>query len=525
MPNLPRTVVVLCLAAIPLLAGLQCNELEPGLRAGTCMRDITPVSQSLAAAYESAFGQPAVVNHTDPVYMAGFGNNRRATGYNDRLWARGTVLDGPGGRIAIVALDVVGYSNGEIETIRGLLSADSAIDYLVVHSTHQHEGPDTMGIWGANPLISGIDFGYLDFVNDAVASCVDEAVENLEIARVRYATAFGEGLSMGLDPEDDGLGVADTKVLAGDSQLAPATAGRIVDPLLSAMQIRKRSHPFETMATLVNFASHPEAMGSGNTLVTSDFPHYVRERIESQLGGMAIWISGDLGVLQGPLHIDVLDPDTGGAAVRRSFRFAEVHGTQLADRVVEKLAGLTPLGDSTPEISFATVRPVAVPLANPFFRLFIAVGVLNTRSTSLYTDGLPVSGLDHPLPPPGDWIPQATGEDLHTEVGAFRIGEASFGVLPTELDPQIGNAYREEMQGAAHKFLIGLGNDEIGYQLPASKWNDSCHACASFIVADAEDQCPLYPDIDCNTVFENNVGPEVDPRISGEMIPLLRQLH
>ena len=66
---------------------------DGSLSVGTCTRDVTPISPGLASAYESAFGVPAVVNHSDPVYMAGFGNDRQATGYNDRLWARGVVLD------------------------------------------------------------------------------------------------------------------------------------------------------------------------------------------------------------------------------------------------------------------------------------------------------------------------------------------------------------------------------------------------------------------------------------------------
>ena len=74
-----------------------------------------------------------------------------------------------------MSLDVVGYLNGEVDTIRSLISPASGVDYVVVHSTHQHEGPDTIGIWGPDSLTTGIDFGYLDFVNATVADCIDEA--------------------------------------------------------------------------------------------------------------------------------------------------------------------------------------------------------------------------------------------------------------------------------------------------------------------------------------------------------------
>ncbi|HEM45789.1 MAG TPA: hypothetical protein ENO23_01970, partial [Alphaproteobacteria bacterium] len=301
--------VAIAVSAVALV-GFQCPPGgSPIARVGVCEVDITPITPSLTDEYEAAFGGTAVVNHTDPVYLAGFGNDRQATGYNDRLWARGIVVDGIGGRIAIVALDVVGYFNAEIQTIRALVDPASAVDYLVVHSTHQHEGPDTIGIWGPDAVTPGTDPGYLDFVNQSVADCVDSAAASLQPARIKFATTDSAGLSLGLDAEDDGFGVADGKVLVDDDLLAPATDGRIVDPRLAIMQATRLGPPYEVLATVVNFASHPESLGSNNTIVTSDFPHYAREAIEAAEGGTAIWVSADLGVLQGPLDIDVLDPD------------------------------------------------------------------------------------------------------------------------------------------------------------------------------------------------------------------------
>ncbi len=521
-PSCSGPALLLVLAAVALAAPTAASA-GGSLEVGTCVRDITPVSPSLQAAYQAAFGHAAAVNHTDPVFLAGFGNDRQATGYHDRLWARGVVLDRKDERVAIVALDVVGYFKNEIDTIRGLVSPSSQIDFVLVASTHQHEGPDTLGIWGPDELTTGIDYGYLDFVNATVADCIDEAAANLEKARVYYATTTSAGLSLGLDPEDDGFGVSDGKVLAGDAALAPATQGRIVDPTIAIMQLtRRQGSSLDVLATLVNFGSHPESLGSTNTLVTADFPHYVRERIEAEYGGLAIWLAGDLGVLQGPLDIDVQDPVTGMPAPRRTFRFAEVHGTQLAERAVGAMNAVrlkkgkpSPSnGSPAPEIAHSTVDPVAVQLDNPFFRLFIALGVLDTRR-SLYTNGVPDASVGS-LPPPFDAIPQALGEDLHTEVSAVRIGDGAIAVIPDELDPQIGAGYRQmlvDATGADHTFISGLANDEIGYQVPYAKWDDSCHACAGFIIAGLPQFCPVQP-FDCNTVFQNNVGQQVDPSIS-----------
>jgi hypothetical protein len=508
--------------AVALLAATAVRAHAAGLEVGTCARDITPITPALAAAYTAAFGTPAVVNHTDPVWMAGFGNGRDALGYHDRLWARGIVIDGKGGRIAIVTLDLVGYFANEIATARAMISPSSAIDYAVVTSTHQHEGPDTLGLWGPDQLTTGIDFGYLDFVNAAIADCIDEAAASLQKARVKFATTNTAGVSLGLDPEDDGFGVADGKVLAGDAALAPATGGRIVDPTLALMQFSTRGAPHAVIATLANFASHPESLGSTNRQITADFPFAARERLEAEYGGLAIWVSGDLGVLQGPLDIDVQDPLTNAPATRRTFRFAEVLGEALADRAIPALDA-EKKGSPSARIEFASANPVAVPLDNPFFRFFVAIGVLNQRR-SLFTNGVADPSVGFPFPPPFDPIPQALGSDIHTEVGALRIGDASVALVPTELDPQIGAGYRARMRRADHTFIFGLANDHIGYQVPFAKWDDSCHACAPFILAGVPQFCPVQP-IDCNTVFENNVGQQVDPSITNALNPLIDALH
>src|SRR6185295_2514111 len=144
---------------------------------------------------------------------------------------------------------------------------------------------------------------------------------------------------------------------------------------------------------------------------------------EAKYGGLAIWLSGDLGVLQGPLDIDVLDPNTNAAAPRRTFRFAEVHGTQVANRAITAIdavrldpsgAPRAKNGDPAPRIAFSNVDPVAVRLDNPFFRFFIAIGVIDARR-QLFTDGAPDPSIGT-LPPPADFLPAAAGEDLHTEV-------------------------------------------------------------------------------------------------------------
>ena len=59
---------------------------------------------------------------------------------------------------------------------------------------------------------------------------------------------------------------------------------RVIDDTLVAMQAIAQDG--RTLGTVVNWSSHPEALG-GNTLVTSDFPHFLRARMEGGSAGPA----------------------------------------------------------------------------------------------------------------------------------------------------------------------------------------------------------------------------------------------
>jgi hypothetical protein len=473
------------------------------LRAAACTRVITPV-----------VGE----NHSDPIYMAGFGNDRQATGVHDDLWARGYVLQNASKKIAVVTLDVIGYFNNEIVTARGLPPvAGLGFDAIVVTSTHQHEGPDTMGLWGPDETTSGVDLGYLDFVNATIAECIADADGRLEPAEMRFATGSTVGTS--LPPYTDL--VADGHVLQeltipgyafeppqDEDVFVQGDPGEIINPSVPALQIRNAVSD-AVIATVVNFASHPESLGSSNTLITSDFPHFMRGALEARYGGVAIYQSADLGVLQGPLDVDVTDPLTGQPAPRRTFRFAEVMGELLAERAAAALDGVA-TWQPNPAIDARSSGPVLVRIENPFFILAAGFGVFGRRPTNVRDEE----------------NRRATG----SEVGALRIGPAQFAVTPNELDPQIGDHYRALMTGADHRWVLGLGNDEIGYQMPAAKFNPSCHECAVYVAIGNEDNCPialeLGPEaVDCSTVFFNNIGPRADGQLQGHMETLLGELN
>src|ERR1043165_2133996 len=57
-----------------------------------------------------------------PVYIAGFGHNRKATGVADSLFSRAVVLSDGQKKVAFAAIDVVGFFHANVENLRRKLS-------------------------------------------------------------------------------------------------------------------------------------------------------------------------------------------------------------------------------------------------------------------------------------------------------------------------------------------------------------------------------------------------------------------
>src|SRR6185295_2367964 len=119
-----RIVLLVALAALTSSARAE----NAALRAGFAAVDITP----------DVHGQ-------GKIYLAGYSMNRRATGVHDPLFARTVVLAGGNEKIAISCVDLVGLQYPQVKAIRARLLG---FKYVLVSSTHNHEGPDCIGIWG-----------------------------------------------------------------------------------------------------------------------------------------------------------------------------------------------------------------------------------------------------------------------------------------------------------------------------------------------------------------------------------------
>jgi len=387
----------------------------------------------------------------DPVWMAGFSNARAANGVHDDLWARTMVIDDGRTRIAIVALDIIGFMNNSVVDVRARISESAGVKYTIIASNHPHEGPDLLGLWGETPFKSGVNPKYLEFVKQQIVQSVEAAVANMKPARLEISEDLTGALPLVKDTRDPQV---------YDSGL------RIIKAI--------NSKNGNTLGSLIAWADHPETLWSRNLLITSDFPHYVRQFVEKGvfkgdslvkpgIGGVAVYINGALGGLM-TTHpsISVKDPVTGKEFKEPTFGKAEAQGKQVALLVLNAMDNPAERIDSA-SISLV-VRSVILPIKNKFFRLGTASGVLDRGMVG--------------------WM------NMRSELSVFNIGPLSFATIPGEVYPEIINGGVEapegqdfktepievppvrDMMAGKYKFVFGLANDEIGYIIPKSQWDE-----------------------------------------------------
>ena len=436
-----RRLAAICLAAALVLTARTATADQPQLKVAVGEIDITP-----------KFGPGA-----RPIWLSGYGQNRRATSIHDPLLARAVILEAGQQRIALVSVDLLGLQLPAVQAMRKELG--SAVDYLVVSSTHNHEGPDTVGIWGPNPLTCGVDPDYISLVVGRVAQLVKQLCTQTTPAVAEY-------------------GVAQDDSLLGDSRLP-----KVFDGVLRVLRFRSADDPQQTLGVLVQWNCHPEAMGRQNTELTADFVGYTVEALEKRVAAPVAYFTGAVGGLMAPPGGRFQD-EQGQDLPRGHFRYTETYGRAVAELAEKALSAARPIR-LTDEAGFVvSTKPIAVPLVNPIYRMAKALGVIRR-------DGRVWTGDFEKLGPIR--IAEQRGEvsAVETEVAYLRLGELHVACIPGEVYPELvyGEIQQPVEPGAdfpdapleepivkilpGEKILIlGLANDEIGYILPKRQWDE-----------------------------------------------------
>jgi len=427
----------------------------------------------------------------DAFWIAGMSNAKPAQGVHDDVWSRVMVLDDGKSRIAMISMDAIGFLHGDVIDIRNRIPEELGIDYTLLSSTHTHESNDLIGIWGENMFNSGVNPEIMEYVKAQTVAAVVEATKNLRPAKL----VFAEDLS------------------GKDAAFMKDTRKPIVKaPGIHLMQVLDAEND-KTLGTLVNWSNHPETLWSQNLLISSDFPHYVREAIENGvyngtekmeegLGGVAIYFTGVIGGLMAPHpSISIPDPFTGVEYAEPTFEKTKALGDQIA---LMSLAALRKKGDTITTSNISVRAKTIFPdLDNTTFKIASGIGLIQLGMPEYFK--------------------------TRTEVGAIRIGPALFLSIPGEIYPEIIFGGVEAPEGREfdiqpletppiqdfikdkYKFYLGLSNDEIGYIIPKSEWDTG--------------KPYLYNDEGDTYGESNSLGPETGPLIYKTLIEVIKDLE
>ncbi|MCC6874678.1 MAG: hypothetical protein IT378_10275, partial [Sandaracinaceae bacterium] len=306
-----------------LQVGAAAVEITPAIDA---MTDVLETDVDGDGNYEFSQGDRYAERNGVPgfqgVWMAGFNNAHGATGVHDPQWVRAIALRNGETTIVIAALDVIGWFIDEMDQVREMVS-DVGADFVSFTSTHCHECRDVVGLWGMDEASSGVDPAYNAYVRERAAQAIRMAVGALRPANVQYASF-------------------DLRDLPGGSlrYISDARDPHIVDDQIRLMRFLEDGTD-TTIATLVNFGSHAEYLDDRNTLLSSDFPHWLRDGIENGtdgpdgardgVGGVAVFYQGAVGSQIGPIGARVSGWD--GTPLDRAtdpLTFTAAMGSQLA---------------------------------------------------------------------------------------------------------------------------------------------------------------------------------------------------
>ncbi len=391
-----------------------------------------------------------------PVYIAGFGKNRKATKVHDPLMARAVVLAHKDQKIAFVSVDVVGIFHDVVERARLRLKG---VTYLCVSSTHNHEGPDTIGMWGPNLFTTGVDPDYIQQLEDGIVAAVEKADKAL-------------------------VGVHQTRLgSARDADLVHDSRQPIVKhDELTAMQFLDAKG--KTLGVISTWNCHPETLDSKNTEISADFVYATVKYLEDKFQSPVVYLTGTVGGLLSNLSVVVKD-DQGKPLANGTFEKTERYG-QSVGKLTEKALAAGRIAKVTPFL--IQRREIYLPIDNNGYMLGFRLGVLKRNAYGWSGDISKSAPIDKEDP--------KQRMAAKTEIARLRLGELDIAAIPGEIYPELVlGKYQEPADPAADfpdaplephiyekldapfRMIVGLANDELGYIIPKRQWDEKSPFC------------------------------------------------
>jgi hypothetical protein len=306
-------------------------------------------------------------------------------------------------KVAIACGDFLGFPSILGNKVRSLVPGIPP-ENILIGATHTHSAPDCYGFPNGQ---GGTDYDpkYAEHVCREMAAAIRAADEGAQPVQLKIATGKAEG-----------------KIAYN------YYAEQLYDPRCHVIQAIGRDQT--AVATLVNYAIHPEVIGSRRGICSPDLIGPLCERIAERGGGTAIYLNSAQG---GMVTADNRQPGGGEAS---DWAECQRIGNLLADESLRIVAD-APL-QASPGL-YCTSRGVRFPIDSPEMRKLIAV-----------------------LPGGREMAPE--GDAVTTQLNLINLGNAQIVTIPGEALPNIGYYLKRKMRGE-HNLLFGLTNDAFGYIL------------------------------------------------------------
>ena len=361
------------------------------------------LASALTSIAEFRAGIAVRVVTPDPLLpvVGGIGASHPTTRKEGDLTVRALVLDNAGTRVAIVSSDFLGFPAVLGNKVRTAIKDIPAANILI-GATHTHSAPDTYGFPDANGATSA-DPKYLETVCHRMVEAIDEATRQLQPAQLKIATGPAKG-----------------KIAFN------AYADHLYDPRCNVIQaIDPTGKP---IATLVNYAIHPEVLGSGVGICSPDLIGPLYDEITAKGGGTGIFMNSAQGGMV------TADNRSGNGQDSRTWDECLRIGTLLADEAL-RIVHNAPI-QSDPKL-FCAAKALTLPVDSAGMRaLMKQMPGFNPASTDSVT----------------------------TQLNVVDVGDAQILTIPGEALPNIGYYLKRKMHGE-HNLLFGLTNDAFGYIL------------------------------------------------------------
>jgi hypothetical protein len=343
----------------------------------------------------------AVITPSNGSFVAGHSQNRKFTGVNDDLFVKAVAISEGRESVVILTFDCIGLLYPQLREIRRI--AERKIIWPRFRGSRV--------VMSSTHTHSGPDVVGIwgpDMTHTGVDAGYLDDLERLAADQVRKAWRRRKKSKAVYSVSEHGTEWVHNISEPGE-----------LDRTLTTLAFRRGK---KTRATLTNFACHPTILDGVNEKVSADYVGGFYRRMNDSIGGVNLFLQGAIGGWVQPEYEE------------KTFARADFRGSALADSVIEGLLTAKPLRKHG--VAFKS-KVFTLPVDNIGFRQLSAAGVIGRKISDV----------------------------VETEVSVFRIGEAMFATHPGESFPAMSLATRELLKSEGPKFIMGLGNDAIGYIL------------------------------------------------------------